>query len=90
MTGFVGDNHARGRNPFSWAEFDALPAPVRHTINFALTGLGSRRATMNLRGGKSIAEVCAIERAVARGITMRGILDDYGPDHPFVSTRHDA
>lgn len=85
-----GDNHDRGRNPFSWSEFDALPPPVRQTINFALTGLGSRRAAVNLRAGKSIAEVCAIERAVARGVTMRRILDDYGPEHPFVSTHNVA
>lgn len=52
---------------------------------FAQVNLGSRRATMNLRSGRSIAEVCAIERAVAIGITRRDILADYGPDHPFLS-----
>jgi hypothetical protein len=52
---------------------------------FAHVCLGSRRATMNLRSGKSIAEVCAIERAVALGAARRDILAAYGPDHPFLS-----
>lgn len=85
-----GDNHGRGRNPFSWTEFDALPRPVRDTINYTLTGLGTRRARMNLFAGKSVAEVCAIERGVARAVVRRDILEAYGPDHPFVSTLHVA
>ena len=52
---------------------------------FACANLGSRRATMNLRCGKSIAEACAIERAVDIGVTRRDILGAYGPDHPFLS-----
>lgn len=89
MTGIIGDNHGRGRNPFTWSEFDSLPPPVRHAINFAVAGLGSRRAAVNLRIGRTIAEVCAIERAVARGCVRRQILADYGPEHPFLSTPHD-
>lgn len=52
---------------------------------FAWTDLGTRRASVNLRSGKSIAEVCAIERAVAVGVTRRDILAAYGPEHPFLS-----
>ena len=80
-----GSNRLRGKNPFAWAEYDALPSPVRRTMMFAQTCLGSRRATVNLRSGKSIAEVYAIERAVAIGATRRDILAAYGPDHPFLS-----
>ncbi len=80
-----GSNRDRGQNPFAWAEYDALPPPVRRTMMFAHVCLGSRRATMNLRSGKSIAEVCAIERAVALGAARRDILAAYGPDHPFLS-----
>lgn len=80
----VGDNHGRGRNPFSWSEFDALPRPVRDTINYVPAGLGSRRARMNLLAGKTVAEVCAIERGVARGVTRADILSAYGPDHPYI------
>lgn len=89
MTGqrFRGDNSGFGRNLFTWREFDALPPPVRTTINYALCDLGSRRARMNLMLGKSVAEVCAIERGVAAGIVRREILSAYGPDHPFVSER---
>lgn len=88
MTGLNRDlNWTGGRNPFTWDEYDALPSPVRRTLMFALTCLGTRRAVMNLRTGKSIAEVCAIERAVARGCERRDILRLYGPDHPFVSDR---
>lgn len=78
-------NRDRGQNPFQWREYDALPAPVRRTMMFAYVDLGSRRASMNLRAGKSIAEVCAIERAVALGAARRDILAAYGPDHPFLS-----
>lgn len=84
MRGAVGDNHGLGRNPFTWAEFDALPRPVRTAINDALVGLGCRRARFNLIAGKSVAEVCAIERAVARACARREILEAYGPTHPFV------
>ena len=80
-------NWTGGRNPFTWDEYDALPPPVRRTVMFALTSLGTRRAVMNLRSGKSIAEVCAIERGVAAGVVRREILSAYGPDHPFVSER---
>lgn len=86
----IGSNHGRGRNPFTFAEFDALPRPVRDVINTTWVGLGSRRARMNLMAGKSVAEVCAIERAVARGRARREILDAYGPDHPFVREAHGA
>lgn len=82
---FDGDNSGQGRNPFRWSEFDALPRQVRDAINYALCDLGSRRARMNLISGKSVAEVCAIERAVAVGVMRREILTDYGPTHPFVS-----
>lgn len=82
---FDGDNSGRGRNPFSWREFDGLPPPVRTAINYAHVDLGSRRARMNLTAGKSIAEVCAIERAVGRACARRDMLEAYGPDHPFVS-----
>lgn len=82
---FQGDNSGLGRNPFRWSEFDGLPRPVRDAINYALTDLGSRRARMNLLAGKSVDEVCAIERAVARACTRREYLDAYGPAHPFVS-----
>lgn len=82
-----GTNRRRGRNLFLWEEFDALPPPVRHTLNYALCNLGSRRARSNLMLGKSVAEVCAIERGVAAGIERREILSAYGPDHPFVSDR---
>lgn len=85
MSGVVGDNHGRGRNIFTWAEFDALPRPVRDVMNYSLIGLGTRRARMNLLAGRSIAEVCAIERGVAVGILRAEILTDYGPDHPFLS-----
>ena len=78
-------NQSRGRNPQSFAEYDALPPRVRRVIMFACTTLGTRRATVNLRSGKSIAEVCATERGVDRGITRRHILSAYGPDHPFLS-----
>lgn len=81
----TGTNQLRGLNPFAWAEYDALPSPVRRQMMFAHTCLGSRRAAVNLRSGKSIAEVCAIERAVAIGVTRRDILAAYGPDHPFLS-----
>lgn len=87
---YRGDNSGLGRNPWSFREFDALPRPVRDAINYALSDLGSRRATMNLKTGKTIAEVCAIERAVARGVVRRRILEDYGPDHPFLSNHHVA
>lgn len=87
---FEGDNSGLGRNPWRFAEFDALPRPVRDTINYALTDLGSRRARINLMAGKSVAEVCAIERAVARACVRRDILDAYGPEHPFVSTHNVA
>lgn len=80
-----GTNELRGKNPFRWAEYDALPPAVRRTMMFAQTCLGSRRATVNLRRGLSVAEVCAIERAVAIGVTRRDILAAYGPDHPFLS-----
>jgi hypothetical protein len=80
-----GTNRAAGRNAWSWAEYDALPPPVRRVIMFACTTLGTRRAALNLKAGRSVAEVCAIERGVDRGITRRDILAAYGPDHPFVS-----
>lgn len=82
---FKGDNSALGRNPFGWSEFDGLPRPVRDAINYALSDLGSRRARMNLLAGKSVEEVCAIERAVGRACARRDYLAAYGPDHPFVS-----
>lgn len=90
MTRTLAGNVALGRNPFSWAEYDALPPPVRRTMMFAQTCLGSRRARMNLAAGRSIAEVCAIERGVARACARRDMLEAYGPDHPFVSTPHVA
>lgn len=82
---FRGDNGGRGRNPFSWREFDRLPKPVRTAINYALCDLGSHRAAMNLRIGKSVAQVCAIERGVAAGVMRAEILKAYGPGHPFLS-----
>lgn len=81
----IGHNSAVGRNPFTFAEFDALPWPVRDTLNYALVDLGSRRARMNLIQGRSVAVVCAIERGVAAGVTRRHILAAYGPDHPYLS-----
>lgn len=82
---YEGDNSGLGRNRWSWQESAALPRPVRDTLNYALRDLGSRRARMNLMAGKSVAEVCAIERAVAAGITRREILETWGAAHPFVS-----
>lgn len=80
-----GKNSPRGRNPFAWAEYDALPPPVRRVLMFAPACLGSRRARNNLLSGRTVAEVCAIERGVAIGVTRRDILEAYGPDHPFLS-----
>lgn len=80
-----GSNQFRGRNPFYWAEYDALPPPVRRVLMYAPTNLGSRRALSNLRSGRTMAEVCAIERGVAAGVTRRDILEAYGPDHPYLS-----
>jgi hypothetical protein len=80
-----GDNGGRGRNIFTWREFDGLPRPVRDVMNYAHGDLGTRRARMNLIAGKSVAEVCAIERAVALGIARAEILRAYGPDHPFLT-----
>jgi hypothetical protein len=74
-----------GRNWFTWGEYDVLPAAVRRVLMFACCDLGSHRAAMNLLAGKSIAEVCAIERGVDLGLTRLDVLDDYGPDHPFLS-----
>ncbi|MFC5374748.1 hypothetical protein ACFPIF_19485 [Brevundimonas faecalis] len=85
-----GTNRTGGRNPFAWAEYDGLPPAVRRVIMFAPTSLGSRRARMNLLKGRTVAEVCAIERGVAIGITRRDILEAYGPDHPFLSKAHVA
>lgn len=85
MNRALSGNRAIGRNPFTWAEYDALPPPVRRVMMFAPTDLGTRRAVMNLRTGRTVAEVCAIERAVARGVTRREILEAYGPAHPFLS-----
>jgi hypothetical protein len=87
---FHGDNSGGGRNPFSFREFDALPRPVRDTINYATRDLGTRRARMNLFAGRSIAEVCAIERGVALGCSRRDILREYGPHHPFLTEACDA
>lgn len=81
----MGDNSARGRNRFSWREFDALPPAVRRVINYANCALGSHRAAMNLRSGRTVAETCAIERGVDRGLTRHDLLTAYGPDHPFLS-----
>lgn len=61
------------------------PRAVRRVMMFAPTSLGTHRAWMNLRAGKSIAEVCAIERGVAAGVTRARVLADYGPDHPYLS-----
>lgn len=85
MSGLVGDNHGHGRNLFTWPEFDALPRPVRDTLNYTTIGLGTRRARMNLLAGRPISEVCAIERGVALGISRAAVLAEYGPDHPFLS-----
>lgn len=80
-----GSNELRGRNPFTWAEYDRLPAAVRRVMMFAPCCLGSRRARNNLLRGRTVAEVCAIERGVAAGVTRRDILEAYGPDHPYLS-----
>lgn len=78
-------NRGIGRNRYSFAEFDALPPPVRRTLAQALVCLGTRRARLNLLAGKSVAEVCAIERGIAAGLARREVLEADGPDHPFVS-----
>ncbi len=81
----AGTNRMRGKNPWCFEEYDSLPAAVRRAIMYASTSLGSRRARMGLTVGKSIAEVCAIERAVDRACTRRDILAAYGADHPFLT-----
>nr|WP_313425368.1 hypothetical protein [Brevundimonas diminuta] len=80
-----GYNWARGRNPFTYAEYDRLPSAVRQVLMFAPCSLGTRRARNNLLRGRTVAEVCAIERGVAAGVTRRDILEAYGPDHPYLS-----
>lgn len=80
-----GYNWARGRNPFTYAEYDRLPPAVRQVLMFAPCCLGTRRARNNLLRGRTVAEVCAIERGVAAGVTRRDILEAYGPDHPYLS-----
>lgn len=39
-----GNNPMRGRNSFSWAQFEQLPRLVRDVLNFAPVDLGSQRA----------------------------------------------
>lgn len=77
-------NRGIGRNYQTWCEFDALPPPVRKTLRESLVDLGTRRARMNLIAGKTVAEVCAIERGIALGLARAEILQAYGPDHPFL------
>lgn len=89
MTGQrMSGNWSVGRNPFRWSEYDALPPAVRRVMMYAYTTLGTRRAAMNLAAGKSVDEVCAIERGVALGVTRREVRAAYGPAHPFLEKGH--
>lgn len=73
-----------GKNPFSWAEYDCLPLPVRRVMMFAPIELGSRRAMHNLLAGRRIREVCDIEADVARRGAIQMLAEFYSPNHPRI------
>lgn len=81
-----GNQTIQGRNRFTWAQFDRLPARVRQVIAFAPVCLGTQRATDGLQLGSTVDQVVRQEVVIARAAIRRETLDFYGSDHPSLRT----
>ena len=75
----------RGKNPFRWEQFDALPKLVRDVIDYAPLTLGTERAWLAVMSGARVEDVARREIGVVRRQMPLHTQKDYGPSHPSIS-----
>lgn len=75
-------NSAGGANPFSWHEYDHLPAVVRHVMQHAAVELGTRRARVQIGSGMDPRACAKLELAVAEAARRRLLRECWPPGHP--------